>query len=122
MPKWLVDFQGAKDRETSNLSQNSKINGNGQCVGDSLKPKLQGKTDQASVPDGPYRGTRIKTKAVLPLSSVTNAQKMRERLRRSIIVNPIEMMVQCEECRDWFHPWCVGIIPEDTESLTVYKC
>ena len=63
MPKWLVDFQGAKDRETSNLSQNSKINGNGQCVGDSLKPKLQGKTDQASVPDGPYRGTRIKTNA-----------------------------------------------------------
>ena len=53
LPKLLVDFQGAKCRGTSNLPDSSKNNGNGQCVGDSLNPKLQGKNDQASVPDSP---------------------------------------------------------------------
>ena len=50
LPKWLVDFQS---RGTSNLPQSSKTNRNDYCVGYSLKPKLKGKTDQASVPDGP---------------------------------------------------------------------
>ena len=45
LPKWLVDFQGAKSRGTSNLPQNRKNNGNGQCVRDSLKPKRKEKTD-----------------------------------------------------------------------------
>ena len=94
MPKWLVDFQGAKDRETSNLSQNSKINGNGQCVGDSLKPKLQVNTDQASVPDGPYRGTRSKTKAAPSLepshkrpTSETSERKTKKKLSIIAFVN-----------------------------------
>ena len=63
-------------------SQSSKNNGNGQCVEDSLK--LQGKTDQASLPDGPYRGTRSKTKAALSLEPVKNAEQVRERLRSII--------------------------------------
>ena len=53
LPKLLVDFQGAKSWGTSYLTDSSKKNGNGQCVGDSLNPKLQGKNDQASFPDGP---------------------------------------------------------------------
>ena len=63
LPKWFVDFQGAKVRGTSNLSQSGKINCNDQCVGDSLKPKVKRETDQASVLDGPYRGTGSNIKA-----------------------------------------------------------
>ena len=29
--------------------------------------------------------------------------------------------MQCDECREWFHPGFVGITPEDAESLSVYK-
>ena len=61
------NVQGTKDRKTSNLYQSSKVNGNDQCVGNSLKPKLKRKADQSLVPDGPYRGNRNKTKAILPL-------------------------------------------------------
>ena len=67
LPKLLVDFQEAKSRGTSNLPDSSKNNGNGRCVGDSLKPKRKGKTDQGSVHDGPYSGTRSKLKAAPPL-------------------------------------------------------
>ena len=105
-------------------SQSSKNNGNGQCVEDSLK--LQGKTDQASLPDGPYRGTRSKTKATPPLepshkrpTSEGKTKKKHYCLIRQI--NPKEMMVQCEECRDRFHPVCVGLTLKDAESLPVYK-
>ena len=102
LPKWLVEFQGAKDQWTTNLSQSSKNNGNGQCVGDSLKLKLKWKTDQASVPDGPYRGTRSKTKAAFSLepslespTSEGKTKKNHDYLCKQ--VNPKGMMVQCDE-------------------------
>ena len=47
VPKWLVDFQGAKDCGTTNLFQSRKNHGNGRCVGNLLKRK--GKIDQGTV-------------------------------------------------------------------------
>ena len=126
LPKWLVDFH-AKSRGTSNLPQSSKTNRNDYCVGYSLKPKLKGKTDQASVPDGPYRGTRSKTNAAPSLERSHKRPTSEGKTKRKHCclckqVNTEGMMVQCDECRDWFHPGCVGITAEDTESLPVYKC
>ena len=100
MPKWLVDFQGAKSRGTSNLPLSSKINGNDRCVGDSLKPKLKEKTDQASVPDSPYRGTRSKTIAASslePSHKRPTSEGMAKRKHYCLckLVNPKRMMVQC---------------------------
>ena len=105
LPKWLVDFQGTKDRRTSNIYQSSKVSRNDQCVGDSLKPKLKGMTDQASLPDGPYRGTRSKTKAVPPLEPSHKRQTSEGKTKKKHYclckqVNPKGMMVQCDECRD----------------------
>ncbi|XP_050369567.1 chromatin remodeling protein EBS-like [Argentina anserina] len=36
--------------------------------------------------------------------------------------NPDDLMVQCEECKDWFHPACVNISNEVAKKLEHYIC
>eukprot|EP00249_Psilotum_nudum_P030572 c43327_g1_i1 orf=207-767(+) len=36
--------------------------------------------------------------------------------------NPDELMVQCEKCRDWFHPSCVHKTPEEIRQLYHFFC
>jgi hypothetical protein len=36
--------------------------------------------------------------------------------------NPKGLMVQCDYCKDWFHPECVGISPDEAENIPVYTC
>ncbi|XP_055804015.1 chromatin remodeling protein EBS-like isoform X2 [Solanum dulcamara] len=36
--------------------------------------------------------------------------------------NPDDLMVQCEECKDWYHPACVGMTTEQTKQLADFVC
>ncbi|XP_061988598.1 uncharacterized protein LOC133707079 isoform X2 [Rosa rugosa] len=35
---------------------------------------------------------------------------------------PDDLMVQCEECKDWFHPACVNISNEVAKKLVYGSC
>ncbi|GMG98701.1 hypothetical protein Nepgr_000541 [Nepenthes gracilis] len=36
--------------------------------------------------------------------------------------NPDDLMVQCEGCKDWFHPSCVGMSIEEAKKLDHFLC
>ncbi|KAK4761162.1 hypothetical protein SAY87_006055 [Trapa incisa] len=36
--------------------------------------------------------------------------------------NPDDLMVQCEGCRDWYHPACVGMTIEEAKRLDHFVC
>lgn len=36
--------------------------------------------------------------------------------------NPDDLMVQCEGCKDWFHPSCMGMTIEEAKKLDQFLC
>ncbi|KAF9587548.1 hypothetical protein IFM89_004006 [Coptis chinensis] len=36
--------------------------------------------------------------------------------------NPDDLMIQCEACKDWFHPSCIHIKPEEAKKLERFSC
>ncbi|CAK9182223.1 unnamed protein product [Ilex paraguariensis] len=36
--------------------------------------------------------------------------------------NPDDLMVQCDECKDWYHPACVGMTIEQAKHLDHFIC
>nr|BAJ98370.1 predicted protein [Hordeum vulgare subsp. vulgare] len=36
--------------------------------------------------------------------------------------NPDDLMVQCEGCKDWFHPTCMGMTIEQAKKLDTFLC
>eukprot|EP00475_Leptophrys_vorax_P025791 TRINITY_DN36060_c1_g1_i2.p1 TRINITY_DN36060_c1_g1~~TRINITY_DN36060_c1_g1_i2.p1 ORF type:complete len:203 (-),score=6.84 TRINITY_DN36060_c1_g1_i2:340-948(-) len=36
--------------------------------------------------------------------------------------NPDDLMVQCEACKDWFHPNCIHLTPEQVKRMTNFTC
>ncbi|XP_049352436.1 chromatin remodeling protein EBS-like isoform X1 [Solanum verrucosum] len=36
--------------------------------------------------------------------------------------NPDDLMVQCEGCKDWFHPICMGMTIEEAKKLDPFLC
>ncbi|KAL8088045.1 chromatin remodeling protein EBS-like isoform X1 [Apium graveolens] len=36
--------------------------------------------------------------------------------------NPDDLMVQCEGCKDWFHPSCMGMTIEEAKMLEQFLC
>ncbi|CAA6670039.1 unnamed protein product [Spirodela intermedia] len=36
--------------------------------------------------------------------------------------NPDDLMVQCEGCKDWFHPSCMGMTIEEAKKLEHFVC
>ncbi|KAM7264417.1 hypothetical protein ACFE04_002100 [Oxalis oulophora] len=36
--------------------------------------------------------------------------------------NPDDLMVQCEGCKDWFHPACIDMSPEEAKRLDHFFC
>nr|CAD1818315.1 unnamed protein product [Ananas comosus var. bracteatus] len=36
--------------------------------------------------------------------------------------NPDDLMIQCEECSDWYHPSCVGMKIEEAKKLEHFFC
>jgi hypothetical protein len=36
--------------------------------------------------------------------------------------NPDDLMVQCEKCKDWFHPKCVKMTVEEIKGLNNFAC
>ncbi|KAH7437260.1 hypothetical protein KP509_05G062600 [Ceratopteris richardii] len=36
--------------------------------------------------------------------------------------NPDDLMVQCEECKDWFHPACLSLTQEQVKKLDQFFC
>ncbi|GJN10055.1 hypothetical protein PR202_ga28114 [Eleusine coracana subsp. coracana] len=36
--------------------------------------------------------------------------------------NPDDLMIQCEECSDWFHPSCVGMTTREAKRLEHFFC
>ncbi|KAJ3693270.1 hypothetical protein LUZ60_008750 [Juncus effusus] len=36
--------------------------------------------------------------------------------------NPDDLMVQCDDCKDWFHPSCMGMSPGQAKKLDHFLC
>jgi len=36
--------------------------------------------------------------------------------------NPDDLMIQCEECSDWFHPACIGMTIKEAKKLEHFFC
>ncbi|KAL8239377.1 hypothetical protein R6Q59_015944 [Mikania micrantha] len=36
--------------------------------------------------------------------------------------NPDDLMIQCEGCKDWFHPNCMGMAIEEAKKLDLFLC
>ncbi|KAG8083736.1 hypothetical protein GUJ93_ZPchr0016g2631 [Zizania palustris] len=36
--------------------------------------------------------------------------------------NPDDLMIQCEECSDWFHPSCIGMTIKNAKKLEHFFC
>lgn len=36
--------------------------------------------------------------------------------------NPDDLMVQCEACKDWFHPTCMNLSPEQVKKMESFYC
>lgn len=36
--------------------------------------------------------------------------------------NPDDLMVQCEACKDWFHPACMNMSPEQVKKMEHFYC
>ncbi|KAI7744895.1 hypothetical protein M8C21_009272 [Ambrosia artemisiifolia] len=36
--------------------------------------------------------------------------------------NPDDLMVQCEACKDWYHPACLNMTIEQTKQLDSFTC
>ncbi|GJP43936.1 hypothetical protein CLOM_g3337 [Closterium sp. NIES-68] len=36
--------------------------------------------------------------------------------------NPDDLMVQCDSCKDWFHPTCIHLTPEQVKKMTQFVC
>eukprot|EP00249_Psilotum_nudum_P018003 c26594_g1_i3 orf=466-1116(+) len=36
--------------------------------------------------------------------------------------NPDDLMVQCEACKDWFHPQCMSLSPEQVKKMDHFYC
>lgn len=36
--------------------------------------------------------------------------------------NPDDLMVQCEACKDWFHPTCMNLSPEQVKKMEHFYC
>ncbi|XP_072952477.1 chromatin remodeling protein EBS-like isoform X3 [Typha angustifolia] len=36
--------------------------------------------------------------------------------------NPDDLMIQCEECSDWYHPSCIGMTVEKAKKLEHFFC
>ncbi|PWA99266.1 PHD finger family protein / bromo-adjacent homology (BAH) domain-containing protein [Artemisia annua] len=36
--------------------------------------------------------------------------------------NPDDLMVQCDGCSDWFHPACIGMVPDEAKKLEHFYC
>ncbi|KAL0300855.1 UNVERIFIED_CONTAM: Chromatin remodeling protein EBS [Sesamum radiatum] len=36
--------------------------------------------------------------------------------------NPDDLMIQCDECKDWYHPACVDLTIEQAKQLDHFLC
>ncbi|KAJ7534674.1 hypothetical protein O6H91_13G104900 [Diphasiastrum complanatum] len=36
--------------------------------------------------------------------------------------NPDDLMVQCESCKDWFHPTCMNLSPDQVKKMESFFC
>jgi hypothetical protein len=129
LPKWLIEF---KNKLSSN---ETTVNSNAVSFGsDSEQTGIvrEEPTKKGGVPClGPYLGTRSRDTSMSKSDTVVEVpSKQRKRAvgknQKSYCLckkqKPKGLMVQCDYCRDWFHPGCVGISPDEAKNIPVYTC
>ncbi|XP_062569752.1 transcription factor 19-like [Saccostrea cucullata] len=134
LPKWLINNKNKLP------GQSVPRNGESSPTHDAVAPL--GTADSAISPEspgsgghpkvsskpaesGPYMGTRKRVRERLDQSKQPQSPKRPRATRgaktRKYCVclqsNPKGMMVQCDICRDWFHPGCVGISEDYAKSI-----
>ncbi|KAH7388075.1 hypothetical protein KP509_16G056300 [Ceratopteris richardii] len=55
-------------------------------------------------------------------SGTFNPDKVAVYCKCEMPYNPDDLMVECEECKDWFHPSCVGLSLEQVRLLDHFFC
>lgn len=130
LPKWIRDYQ-ARTRVTVEPAgeepKQSPPERNDKRGGESVVPK----TDNPI--NAPFMGTRSRSRVVPKTSQQLQASGSQGRKRRGgkrkryeycvcKTKTPVGLMVQCDQCKDWFHPICVGRDEEEVRELSTYYC
>nr|XP_022309957.1 set1 complex component spp1-like [Crassostrea virginica] len=128
LPKWIRDYQARSSDQGVPDCQTPLV--------DSPTPPPATKANKAQNGrdcSAPYLGTRSRTGA---LNSRQNAErdsvsaKGRNRPAKRAqykyclckSTRPAGLMVQCNTCKDWFHPKCVGETEEHVKTIPTYHC
>ena len=128
LPKWIRDYQARSSDRGVPDSQPPIV--------DLPTPPPATKANKAQNGrdcSAPYLGTRSRTGALNPRQNAERdsvAAKGRNRpakrgqykycLCKS--TRPAGLMVQCDTCKDWFHPKCVGETEEHVKNVPTYSC
>ncbi|XP_062609540.1 death-inducer obliterator 1-like [Saccostrea cucullata] len=140
LPKWLVNYKNklpgqsvARDGDCSLVPEVVAPLGSADS---GLSPGSPGSGGHSIVSPkpaesvGPYMSTRKRVKERLDQTKQPQSPKRPRATRGTktkkycvcLQSNPKGMMVQCDNCRDWFHPWCVGISEDYAKSVPQYIC
>lgn len=134
LPKWLVDYmKSLQSKSPGDLDDNpdDEVSAGGSCNNTSAKDPADTATEErlGKQPDGPFSGTRSRSKAITKHDGTIVAKPLKrgqKKVQKSYCVckkqNPKGLMVQCDSCKDWFHPECVGITAEIAEMIPLYTC
>lgn len=140
LPKWLITYHRKLSGEPADRDSDSTpvcvvaeplgATGSGLSPGD---PGSKQKTRVEPKPAervGPYMGTRKRVRERLSKPNKPSTPKRPKATKGGkskqyclcLQTKPKGLMVQCDSCRDWFHPGCVGISEAYAKSVPQYTC
>ncbi|XP_062589436.1 uncharacterized protein LOC134251086 [Saccostrea cucullata] len=140
LPKWLINYKNklpgqsvARDGDSSPIYDVVAPLGTADSGISPGSPWSGGHSKVSPKPAesvGPYMGTRKRVRERLDQSKQPQSPRRPRATRgtktRKYYVclqsNPKEIMVQFDNCRDWFHPGCVGISEDYAKSIPQYIC
>ncbi|XP_062616426.1 uncharacterized protein LOC134278117 [Saccostrea cucullata] len=140
LPKWLVSYKNrlpgqsvARDGDSSLVHDVVTPLGSTDSGLSHESPGSGGHSKVSPKPAeslGPYMGTRKRVRERLDQTKQPQSPKRPRATRGTktkkycvcLQSNPKGMMVQCDNCRDWFHPGCVGISEDYAKSVPQYIC
>jgi hypothetical protein len=109
---------------TSNSAVNSKHH--------SINPTKPGERSVNQDKMSPYftrskaKGTSRSSKSMAESLVTSKGRSLNSKTQKTYClceeVNPKGLMVQCSDCKDWFHPQCVGITDEFAKRIPVFIC
>ena len=140
LPKWLINYQNKfPGQSVDRDGDSSLVHGVVRSLGTAdsgLSPEDPESGNKSTVSPkpaetvGPYMGTRKRVRERAEQSKKSKSPKRPKatkgtKTRQYCVCSqskPKGLMVQCNSCRDWFHPGCVGISEDYAKTAPQYIC